>query len=154
MKYGSVEPLEIDGIVFRSVRVEGGEDELDQMLAGDATAKGWVLHSRTAGAAVLKKPRATEARGEHAVQPVVDAPEESEEEWRAKIDAVGVPDGKVLCGRCDFVNRREQMHGFVKCGTAKAQRDIQTKHSWVSPIYPRECPDYVPECRSRRSVKA
>ncbi|MBK6616697.1 hypothetical protein [Ottowia sp.] len=149
MKYGSVEPLEIDGVVFRSVRVEGGEEELDQMLAGEAQAKGWSLHRRSAGVVVLKKAPTEEQRAEQSAPAVPQAHQESDEEWAARIDAVDVPDGKLICGHCEFVNRKDQMHGFVKCGTAKSQRDLMTRHSWVSPVYPRECPDYVPRIRAR-----
>lgn len=144
MKFEQEEQLELDGHAYRSIWGHGTEQEIDHLLDEEAPAKGWGLYKREAGRVQLVKPPLADEGVRR--EPAAPAPVhvESEEEWQARTAGVEVPPGKVICARCAFVDRSTQMHGFVKCGTARSRNDILTKHSWVSPVYPRECRDYAP----------
>lgn len=144
MKYEAEEQIEVDGRNYRSIWGIGTEQEIDHVLDEEAPGKGWGLYRREPGRVQLVKPPLVDEReqsAQQAQQPVVHI--ESDEEWRARTSGVVVPEGKVICAQCAYVDRTQQMHGFVKCGTAKAKSDMLTKHSWVSPVYPRECRDYA-----------
>jgi hypothetical protein len=153
VRYEPEEPLEIDGAVYRSIWGQGTEEEIDRLLEVDAPAKGWELHRRERGRVLLIK--ASPVDESEAVPVVVAAPQtaETDEEWLARTSGVVVPDGKVICARCAYVDRSLQMHGCVKCGTTKSRSNLLTKHSWVSPTYPRVCPDYAASDPPPRTCK-
>ncbi len=153
MKYGKEFELQVGQVTMRGIEAWGTEDELAKLIAVDAPAKGWSVHSQGQESVILSKPRHEDAK--QAVGHQKEEPAESAEdaarrraelakaEWdEGMLRSAQLPEGLVVCARCELIDRSLEMHGMTRCGSSSARSSIAGRATFYGPFYQRKCNDF------------
>ncbi len=155
MKYGKEFELQVGQVTMRGIEAWGTEDELAKLIAVDAPAKGWSVHSQGHESVILSKPRQLGTQLE--VSPKPEAAAESAEdvgkrraeleqaEWDEGMRASAqLPAGLVVCARCDLIDRSMEMHGMARCGSPASRVSVTGRATFYGWFYARKCEDFRP----------
>lgn len=153
MRYGKEFELLVDGEPMRGIQAWGDEVELSRLVEVDAGEKGWMLHLRKPGEVVLRKPKANaEALGRQQAEES-EAQKLATEQLKAAEAAAewedgmrrteALPEGRVVCARCAYLDRAGAMHGMYRCGSPASRSSVAGRATFYGPFYVRSCNDYV-----------
>lgn len=155
MKYSKEFELLVDGEPMRCIQAWGNEAELSRLVDVEAGEKGWALHMRKAGEVVLRKPYA-KAATEPAVQRSMkefEAHKLTREQLKAAEAAAewddgmrrteALPDGRVVCARCAYIDRASSMHGMHRCSSPASRSSAAGRAAFYGPFYVRSCNNYI-----------
>lgn len=137
MRFGEEFALQVGDVTMRGIEAWGTEDELNRLRSVDAPAKGWAVHSQGNGSVVLKKPREDE-------KALMRAALENAA-WEAGMLATQqLPEGLVVCARCERIDRTLEMHGMYRCGSEWSRASPEGRASFYGPFYKRACSEFRP----------
>ena len=144
MKYGKEFELQVGDATMRGIEAWGSEEELERLITVDAPAKGWSIHARGQGSVTLSKARQEdpEPSEEDKAQQRAAA---AKAEWDAgMLASAQLPDGLVVCARCEWIDRTVEMHGMSRCGSSRSRSSIEGRATFYGPFYQRKCSDFRP----------
>jgi hypothetical protein len=142
VKYGKEFELQVGDVMMRGTEAWWAEDELTKLISADAPAKGWAVHSQGQGSVTLSKPRQEDpqhSEDDKAQQRATAA----KAEWEAgMLASAKLPNGLLVCARCELIDRTVEMHGISRCGSSAARSSIAGRATFCGPFYQRKCNDF------------
>ena len=153
MKFGKEFELQVGGATMRGIEAWGTEDELAKLVGVEGPEKGWSVHSQGQESVILRKPRQEDCKqseegcsGKESESPedlVKRRAELAKQEWEAgMLASEQLPEGLVVCARCNWIDKSLEMHGMARCGSPASRSSITGNATFYGPFYQRKCNDF------------